>query len=88
MNSVTFEPGFIGRIRKAQEKTDDPEMCRLLKLAKSEDARFRLCNGILYRVGTPTDRLIIPSGGGLRKLLISELHESHMKGHLGPFKTV
>ena len=39
-------------------------------------------------MGTPADRLVIPSGGGLRETLLAEVHEALLSGHLGPFKTV
>jgi hypothetical protein len=66
----------------------DVEISRLRAKAESDDERFRLRDGVLYRVGTPTDRLVIPAARGLRELLLAEIHEALMSGHLGPYKTV
>lgn len=43
---------------------------------------------MLYRVWQGRDLLVIPSIGGLRELIISEVHDSLLGGHLGVTKCV
>lgn len=43
---------------------------------------------LLYRVTDEGDRLVIPASGGLREVLLGELHDSLLAGHLGARKTL
>ena len=43
---------------------------------------------LLYRVTDGGDRLVIPASGGLRQVLLGELHDSLLAGHLGARKTL
>jgi hypothetical protein len=66
-------------------------MVRIRQLASSDDASFRLIAqdslDLAYRVTPKGDRLVIPGSGGLRELLLGEMHDSLLSGHLGAEKT-
>lgn len=43
---------------------------------------------LLYRLVADREVLVIPSSGGLRELVLGELHDSLLAGHLGARKTL
>ena len=43
---------------------------------------------LLYRVDDRREVLVIPAVGGLRQLLLAELHDSLMAGHFGVRRTL
>ena len=43
---------------------------------------------LLYRVHDGREVLVIPAVGGLRELLMSELHDSLLAGHFGTRRTL
>ena len=68
-------------------------MARVLQQARGHSALYttRVVHGfeLVYRVGAQSQlQLYIPAGGGLRQLLIEELHNSSYAAHLGARKTV
>ena len=59
LGTVVMEPGWLGRVARAQHAPEDLEMAKLVKLAEGKDGRYRLRGDgehpILYRVGGPSD---------------------------------
>lgn len=91
LTSLTLEPSFLSKVAAMQQL--DPRFARLLDRARGQDAMFKILNvhgvDVLYRF--PSDshgQLCIPEGGGLRQLLLGELHSSKLAGHLGARKTI
>ncbi len=92
LSSMVFEPGWGARLARAQFDPSDVEMSRLVALARSDDARFRVRGegdmSLLYRVGDTSDRLVLPALGGFRELALREVHDTLLGGHLGHRKTL
>ena len=92
LGTVVMEPGWLGRVARAQHAPADAEMAKLVKLARSCEGRYRLRGEgdtpVLYRVGGESDQLVIPASGGLRELVLAELHDTLLGGHMGYFKTM
>lgn len=67
-------------------------MAGLLRQGAGSDARFTLRRvgdmDLLYRVQDSREILVIPAVGGLRELLLAELHDSLMAGHFGVRRTL
>jgi hypothetical protein len=65
-------------------------MVRIRQIAYSDDASFRLIAwdgfDLASQVTPKGDQLVIPGSGGLRELLLCEMHDSLMSGYLGAEK--
>ena len=90
--SMVFEPGWAGRLARAQFDPTDPVLSCLVALAKGADARFRVRGegpaSLLYRTGEAGDRLVLPTTGGFLQLAMQEVHDATLGGHLGHRKTL
>ena len=82
--TVVVEPGWLGRVARAQHSA--PELGTFLAAARGQDPTFVLCGGgefpVLYRVSAGHDQLILPAAGGFCELVLAELHDSRLGGHL------
>ena len=67
-------------------------MCRLWQKGSSLDPRFRIRGSgptaLLVRIpDSGSEQLVLPALGGFREIMLAELHDSAMAGHLGAAKT-
>ena len=88
--TVVVEPGWVARVARAQHS--DPLLSGLLSRARGDDPTFHLRGGgdtpVLYRVSHGREQLVLPATGGFRQLVLSELHESKLGGHLDATRTL
>ena len=82
--TIVVEPGWVARVARAQHS--DPLLASLLSRACGDDPTFHLRGGgdtpVLYRVSHGREQLVLPATGGFRQLVLSELHDSKLGGHL------
>ena len=88
--TVVVEPGWVARVARAQHS--DPSLACLLTRARGDDPTFHFRGGgdtpVLYRVSHGRDQLVLPATGGFRQLVLSELHDSKLGGHLDATRTL
>lgn len=91
LSSLVVEPGWLTRLARAQRDESDEEMVAIRRLAAGSDGRYavRLRGDLelVYRLTAEGERLVVPQTAGMRNLLVSELHDSLLAGHLGARKT-
>ena len=84
------EPGWLGRGAHAQHTA--PELASFLEAARGQDPTFVLRGGgefpALYRVSAGHNQLVLPAAGGFRELVLAELHDSQLGGHLDSCRTL
>ena len=91
-NTVLVEPQFLIQLCNAQQATDDKEMSKFRNLATlHHNDTFYLARQqgvilIMSRNMQGVEQLVILHTNGLRKLLMQELHETAIAGHLGTRK--
>ena len=82
--TVVVEPGWLGRVACAQHCA--PELSTFLLAARGQDPTFVLRGSgeflVLYHVSAGHDQLVLPAAGGFRELVLAELHDSSLGGHL------
>ena len=89
MRTLTVEPSFLSNVSRFVFDESDHEMLPLLQLARSSDSAFRVVNRygleLLYRCpeAGKAEQLVVPKAGGLRRLLMQEVHCSPVGGHFG-----
>ena len=83
--TIVVEPGWVARVARAQ-------LSSLLSRARGDDPTFHLRGGgntpVLYRVSHGREQLVLPATGGFRQLVLSELHDSKLGGHLDTTRTL
>ena len=88
--TVVVEPGWLGRVARAQHCA--PELATFVEAARGQDPTFVLHGGVefpaLYRVSAGHDQLVLPAAGGFRELVLAELHDSQLGGHLDSRRTL
>ena len=88
--TVVVEPGWVARVAHAQHS--DPLLACLLTHAHGVDPTFHLHWGgdtpVLYRVSHGHEQLLLPATGGFRQLVLAELHDSKLGGHLDATHTL
>ena len=88
--TIVVEPGWVTRVARAQHS--DPLLSGLLSRARGDDPTFHLRGGgdtpVLYRVSHGRDQLLLPATGGFSQLVLSELHDSKLGGHLDATRTL
>ena len=88
--NIVVEPGWVACVARAQHS--DPLLACLLTRARGDDPTFHLRGGgdtpVLYRVSHGRDQLVLPVTGGFRQLVLSELHDSKLGGHLDATHTL
>ena len=76
----------------ARAQHSDPYLASLLSRARGDDPTFHLCGGgdtpALYRVSHGREQLVLPATGGFCQLMLSELHDSKLGGHLDATRTL
>ena len=84
------EPGWLERVACAQHAA--PELSTFLAAAHGQDPTFVLHGGgsfpALYCVSAGHDQLILPAAGGFHELVLTELHDSRLGGHLDSRRTL
>ena len=67
------------------------DLAPLISRARGQDPTFRLRGGgehpVLYRVLDSHEVLVLPAAGGFREMVLRELHDSALGGHMGAEKT-
>ena len=90
LHTVVLEPSWLPRVSRCQHS--DPELAPLIVCAQSNDGHFCLHGGgehpTLYRVLNDYEALMLPAKGAFREIVICELHDSALGGHLGAKKTL
>ena len=87
--SLTVEPTFLGSVAEHTRTTTDVGMRALLERAGSIDGTYRFVSlaghRVLERSGPHGRQLVVPPKGGLRELLLQDVHAS---GHFGMKRTL
>ena len=82
--TIVVEPGWVAHAARAQHS--DPSLASLISCACGDDPTFHLRGGgdtpVLYRVSHGREQLVLPVTGGFCQLVLSELHDSKLGGHL------
>ena len=90
LHTVVLEPGWLPWVSHCQHS--DPELAPLIVRAQSHDGHYRLRGGgehpTLYRVLNDSEVLVLPAKGGFCEIVLCELHDSALGGHLGAEKTL
>ena len=85
-----LEPGLVAHVARAQHS--DPSLACLFTRACGDDPTFHLHGGgdtpVLYRVSHGREQLVLPATGGFCQLVLSELHDSKLGGHLNATRTL
>mgnify|MGYP000326743996 CR=1 FL=1 len=88
--TIVVEPGWVARVARAQHS--DSSLGGLFSRARGDDPTFHLRGGedspVLYRVSHGREQLVLPVTGGFRQLVLSELHDSKLSGHLDATHTL
>ena len=88
--TIVVEPGWVARVACAQHS--DPSLACLIAHARGVDPKSHLRGGgdtpVLYRVSHGCDQLVLPVTGGFCHLVLSELHNSKLGGHLDATHTL
>ena len=88
--TVVVEPGWVACVACAQYS--DPLLACLLTRARGIDPTFHLRGGgdtpVLYRVSHGHEQLVLPATGGFHQIVLSELHDSKLGGHLDATRTL
>ena len=88
--TFVVEPGWVARVACAQHY--DPSLACLLAHARRDDPTFHLQGGgdtpVLCQVSHGRDQLVLPATGGFCQLVLSELHDSKLGGHLDATRTL
>ena len=88
--TVVVEPGWLGRVACAHYCA--PELNTFLVAARGQDPTFVLHGGggfpVLYCVSAGHDQLVLPAAGGFRELVLAELHDTRLGGHLDSRRTL
>ena len=71
--TVVVEPGWLGQVVRAQHCA--PELNTFVLRGGGE---FH----VLYRVSAGHDQLVLPAAGGFCELVLAELHDTRLGGHL------
>ena len=90
-----LEPSFLAKVHARQFDSSDRDMVGIVKCALGTDAQFVVHNvhgiGLVYRAAGKHGellQLVLPKVGGLRELMLQELHDSLYAAHLGVRKTI
>ena len=87
--SLAVEPTFLGSLAEHTRTTDDPAFVSLRNRAGGIDGTYRMVNVSGFRVVERTSlagkQLVVPPGGGLRQLLLQDVHSA---GHFGFKRTL
>ena len=87
--SLTVEPTFLGSVAAHTRTTTDVAMRGLVARAGSVDGTFRFVqvagHRVLERMGPHGKQIVIPPEGGLRELVLQEVHAA---GHFGVKRTL
>ena len=90
LHTVVLEPGWLPQVSHCQHS--DPELAPLIVCVQSNDGHFHLHGGgenpTLYRVLNDSEVLVLPAKGGFHEIILYELHDSALGGHLGADKTL
>ena len=82
--TVVVKPGWLGRVAHAQHCA--PELHTFLAAARGQDPTFVLHGGgefpVLYHVSASHDQLVLPVARGFCELVLAELHDTQLGGHL------
>ena len=88
--TIVVEPGWVARVACGQHS--DPSLACLLAHARGDDPTFHLRGGgdtpVMYRVSHGREQLVLPATGGFCQLVLSELHDSKLGGHLDATRTL
>ena len=88
--TIVVEPGWVARVARAQHS--DLLLACLLTRACGDDPTFHLRGGgdtpVLYQVSHGREQLVLPATGGFCQLVLSELHDSKLGGHLDATRTL
>ena len=76
----------------SHSQNSDPKLAHLIIHAQSNDGHFHLHGGgehpTLYQVLNDSEVLVLPAKGGFREIVLCELYDSALGGHLGAEKTL
>ena len=90
LHTAVLEPGWLPQVSRCQHS--DPELAPLIVRAQSHDGHYRLWGGgehpTLYRVLNDSEVLVLPVKGSFHEIVLRELHDSALGGHLGAEKTL
>ena len=88
LHTVVLEPGWLPQVSHCQHS--DPELAPLIVCAQSNDGHCCLHGGrecpTLYRVLNDSEVLVLLAKGGFHEIVLCELHDSALGGHLGADK--
>ena len=88
LHTVVLEPGWLPWVSRSQHS--DPELAPLIVHAQSNDGHFCLCGGgehpTLYWVLNDSEVLVLLAKGGFHEIVLCELHDSALGGHLGAWE--
>ena len=90
LHTIVLEPGWLPQVSYCQHS--DSELAPLIVYAQSHDWHFCLHGGgehpTLYRVLNVFEVLVLPAKGGFSEIVLCELHDSALGGHLEAEKTL
>ena len=90
LHIVVLEPGWLPWVSQCQHS--DPKLTPLIVRAQSHNGHFCLHGGgehpTLYRVLNDSKVLVLPAKSGFCEIVLHELYDSALGGHLGAEKTL
>ena len=88
--TIVVEPGWVAHVARAQHSNSS--LACLIAHARGDDPTFHLRGGgdtpVLYRVSHGREMLVLPATGWFHQLVLSELHDSKLGGHLDATRTL
>ena len=86
--TMVLEPGWLPWVSCSQNS--DPELAPLTVHAQSNNGHFCLHVGgehlTLYQVLNDSDVVVLPAKGGFHKIILCELYDIVLRGHLEALK--